>query len=149
RFLVRLEIGYPDEDGEDEVLSRFETDNPLEALEPVVESGELLRLITALGRLHVDPVVRRYCVQLVRATREEPAYDLGASPRAALGLFRAARAAAALAGRDYVLPDDVKEMAPHVLPHRLILSSQSRLRGRETGEVLKEVLDRVPVPVEG
>jgi MoxR-like ATPase len=149
RFLVRLELGYPDEDGEDEILSRFETSSPMEALEPVVEADELLRLIAALGRLHVDPAVRRYCVRIVRATREEPSFELGASPRAALALFRAARASAAVDGRDYVIPDDVKAMAPHVLTHRLILSSQSRLRGRQPSEILQEVLRRVPVPVEG
>lgn len=147
RFLVRLELGYPDEDGEDQILARFETENPLDSLDAVVEAAELVRLISALGRLHAEPVVRRYCVRLVRETREEPAFDLGASPRAALALFRAARAAAAVDGRDYVLPDDVKEMAPHVLTHRLILSSQSRLRGRESSDVLREVLDRTPVPV--
>ena len=148
RFLVRLELGYPDEDGEDEILARYEVESPLSSLEPVVEAEELLRLIAALGRLHVDPVVRRYCVRLVRATREEAAFDLGASPRASLALFRAARAAAAVEGRDFVLPDDVKRMAPFVLTHRLILSSQSRLRGRQSKDILQEVLRRVPVPVE-
>jgi MoxR-like ATPase len=92
-------------------------------------------------------VVRRYAVQLVRETREDPAFELGASPRASLALFRCARAHAAINGRDFVLPDDVKAMAPHVLPHRLILSTQSRLRGRDTGDVLNEILDRVPAPV--
>ncbi len=147
RFLVRLELGYPDEDGEDEVLARFETEDPFASLEAVVEAGELVRLISALGHLHVEPAVRRYCVRLVRATREEPAFDLGASPRAALALFRAARAAAAVDGRDYALPDDVKAMAPYVLTHRLILSSQSRLRGRESRDILRELLERTPVPV--
>lgn len=147
RFLVRLDIGYPDEDGEDEILSRFENENPMNSLEPVIDAEELLRLIAALGKLHVEPAVRRYCVRLVRATRAEPAFDLGASPRAALGLFRASRAAAAVDGRDYVLPDDVKAMAPYVLNHRLILSSQARLRGREGTEILGEVIRNTPVPI--
>jgi len=148
RFLLRLEIGYPGEDDEDEILARFETDNPLETLSPVIDGDELVRLAAALSHLHVAPDVRRYAVQLVRATREDPAFELGASPRASLALFRSARAYAAINGRDYVLPDDVKAMAPHVLPHRLILSSQSRLRGRETKELLADILRRVPVPVE-
>lgn len=149
RFLLRLKIGYPDEDGEDEVLSRFEASNPLEGLSPVVEAAELSQLGAALGQLHVDPVVRRYVVRLVRATRDDAAFELGASPRASLALFRASRALAAINGRDFVLPDDVKAMAPHVLPHRLILSTQARLRGRDAAELLGDVIARVPVPVEG
>ena len=149
RFLLRLKLGYPDEDGEDEILQRFESSSPMEDLEPVIEAEELLRLTTALGQLHVDPSVRRYAVRIVRATREDGAFELGASPRASLSLFRTARAHAAINGRDYVLPDDVKAMAPHVLPHRLILSTQARLRGREAGELLRDILERVPVPVEG
>lgn len=148
RFLLRLKLGYPDEEGEDEILQRFETANPLDELLPVTTADELLHMIGALQRLHVDPVVRRYAVRIVRETREEPSFELGASPRASLGLFRAARAYAAMAGRDFVLPDDVKAMAPHVIPHRLILSSQARLRGRDADEVFAEILQRVPAPVE-
>jgi len=148
RFLLRLEIGYPGEDDEDEILARFESTSPLDALTPVIDGDELVRLAAALGHMHVAPDVRRYAVRLVRATRDDPAFELGASPRASLALFRSARAYAAINGRDYVLPDDVKAMAPHVLPHRLILSSQSRLRGRETKELLADTLRRVPVPVE-
>jgi MoxR-like ATPase len=148
RFLIRLKLGYPDEDQEDAVLLRFESGSPMETLEPVVEAEELLRLTAALGSLHVDAAVRRYCVRITRATREDGAFELGASPRASLGLFRTARAYAAINGRDYVLPDDVKTMAPHVLPHRLILSTQARLRGRDAGDLLREIIERVPVPVE-
>ncbi len=148
RFLVRLKLGYPDEDGEDEILARFESSNPLDSVEPVVEAEELVRLARAVSTLHVDPAIRRYVVRLVRATRDEAAFELGASPRSSLALFRAARAAAAIAGRDFVLPDDVKVMAPHVLGHRLILSSQARLRGRDADQVLGEIIKRVPVPVE-
>ena len=149
RFLLRLRIGYPDESDEDSILERFGAGSPLDELAPVVEAEELVRLVVALGRLHVEPAVRRYAVQIVRATRTDPAFELGASPRASLALFRAARALAAVSGRDYVLPDDVKQMAPHVLPHRLILSTQARLRGRDAGELLGDLLERVAVPVEG
>lgn len=148
RFLLRLRLGYPDESDEEEILARFETASPLETLGPVVTAGELAHLADSLRRLHVAPSVRNYVVKLVRATRDEAAFELGASPRASLALFRAARAHAAIEGRDYVLPDDVKAMAPHVIPHRLILSTQARLRGRETDEILAEILEQVPVPIE-
>ena len=149
RFLIRLKLGYPDEDGEDEILARYEMSSPMDSVQPVIEAEELTRLIAALGRLHVDPSVRRYAVRIVRATREDASFELGASPRASLALFRSARALAAISGRDFVLPDDVKAMAPHVLPHRLILSTQSRLRGRDASDMLSDILQRVPVPVEG
>ncbi|GAB4321858.1 MAG: MoxR family ATPase [Dehalococcoidia bacterium] len=148
RFLVRLKLGYPDEADEDEILVRYGRGNPLDDLGPVVAADELLDMAANLTRLHVDDAVRRYAVRIVRATRGDAAFELGASPRASLALFRTARARAALEGRDYVLPDDIKEMAPHVLPHRLILSTQARLRGRESGEVLREIVERVPVPIE-
>jgi MoxR-like ATPase len=147
RFLLRLRIGYPDEAEEDAVLARFEASDPGSSLEPVMSGDELLALGRALQRMYVDPVVRRYAVRIVRATREDPAFELGASPRASLALFRAARAWAALDGRDFVLPDDVKELAPHVLSHRLLLSTQARLRGRDAEGLLREILERVPVPV--
>lgn len=149
RFLIRLKLGYPGEDEEDEILRRFEGESPLENLQPVITGEELTRLAEALRHLHVDPSVRRYAVQIVQATRQDTAFELGASPRGSLALFRTARALAAVSGRDYVLPDDVKTMAPYVLPHRLILSTQARLRGRNADELLGEVLKRVPVPIEG
>ncbi len=148
RFLLRLTIGYPGEDDEDEILARQEHTNPLDALQPVVTAARLSEMADALQRLHVDPALRRYAVRIVRETRNEAAFELGASPRASLALFRAARAYAAVNGRDYVLPDDVKAMAPHVLPHRLILSTQTRLRGREVEDLIADVLARVPVPIE-
>lgn len=148
RFLVRLKLGYPNEDGEDEILARLESSSPLDAVQPVVGPAELMRLAAALGRLHVDPSVRRYAVRVVQETRRDAAFELGASPRASLALFRTARALAAISGRDFVLPDDVKAMAPFVLPHRVILSTQARLRGRDADELVADVLQRVPVPVE-
>ena len=148
RFMLRLKLGYPDEDDEDEILARQEHTNPIDALGPVVTAARLTELSIALQRLHVDPAVRRYAVRLVRETRNEAAFELGASPRASLALFRAARAYAAISGRDYVLPDDVKAMAPHVLPHRIILSTQTRLRGREVEDLITDVIERVPVPIE-
>ncbi len=136
RFLLKLKMGYPDDAEEDEMLVRFEQRSPLAALEPVVVST-----------VHCEPVVRRYALALVRATRQHNGLELGASPRASLALFRAARALAAVRGRAYVLPDDIKQIAPHLLPHRLILSSQTRLRGRNAEAIVQEILDTVPAPV--
>ncbi len=147
RFLLRLSMGYPTEAEEEAMLMRFEGENPLDHLTPVVGVDELRRMARAAEGVHVEPVVRRYLVQIVRATRQHPALDLGASPRASLALFRAARALALIRGRPYLLPDDIKRLAPYVLPHRLILSSQTRLRGRDAAGVVDEVLRSVPVPV--
>jgi MoxR-like ATPase len=149
RFLLRLRLGYPSEEDEDRMLQRFEAASPLETLAPIIDAPALVTLARRLQRLYVAPPVRRYIVRLVQATRAEPAFELGASPRAALALFRAARAHAALEGRDYVLPDDVKTLAGPVLAHRLILSTQARLRGRDVEQLLADVVERVPVPLEG
>jgi MoxR-like ATPase len=149
RFLMRVRVGYPNEADEDDILLRFEAENPLDSLEPVVPAEELVRLRALVPRIHCEPSVRRYVIAIVQATRRHPALELGASPRASLALFRAARALAAIRGRDYVLPDDIKKLAPVLLPHRLILSSQTRLRGRDAAAVLDEVLAEVPAPVEG
>ena len=147
RFLLRLRLGYPTEDDELRVLRRFETDSPLDTLEPVVDAAELVRLSALLPQVHVEDAVANYLVRVVRSTREHAAFELGASPRASLALFRAVRALAAIESRDYVRPDDVKRLAPAVLAHRLLLSSQSQLRGRAAAEVLDEILREVPVPL--
>jgi MoxR-like ATPase len=147
RFLLRLRMGYPDETGEVEVLRRFEGRSPLDDIEPVVSADELVALSVRLPSVHVEDSVARYAVQLCRATREHSAFDLGASPRGSLALFEASRAFAALDGRDYVRPDDVKRLARPVLGHRLLLSSQTRLRGRTTDDVLDEILGTLPVPI--
>ena len=149
RFLLRLAIGVgvADGDGELAILRRFEDASPLDDLQPVVQAEELTALSARLGGVHVEDAVARYAVALVRATRDHAAFDLGASPRATLALFRAARAYAAINGRDYVRPDDLKALAHPVLAHRLLLSSNTRLRGRTADDVLQEILLEVPVPV--
>ncbi len=148
RFLLRLQLGYPSASEEDELLSRFDGRNPLERLEPVVAPARLLEFQEAAQAVRVEPAVRAYLLSLVRATREHGAVRLGASPRASLALYHASQALAALRGRTYVLPDDVKALATPVLGHRLILDSQARLRGRSELTVLDEVLAGTPVPVE-
>ncbi|MSQ33401.1 MAG: MoxR family ATPase [Dehalococcoidia bacterium] len=147
RFLLRLAIGYPSEADEAQILVRFEAENPLESLQPVVSQAELLALQSAVGLVKVEDSVRDYVVQVSRATRGHRGVELGASPRATLALYRSSQAWAALHGRDYVLPDDVKTLAPSVLTHRLTLGAESRLRGHAPADVVKEVLSQVPVPV--
>ena len=147
RFLLRLKVGYPAEAGEVAMLRRFEGRSPLDTLQPVVGAAELVALSETLPAVHVEDAVAEYVVRLCRATRDHAAFDLGASPRASLALFRASRALAAIDGRDYVRPDDVKRLAQPVLAHRLVLSSQTRLRGRSADDVLDEILHEVAVPV--
>jgi MoxR-like ATPase len=149
RFLLRLSIGYPSEPDEKEIVRRFRAANPLDELPAVVEATELLKMQRLCREVHVADAVEDYIVQLVRASRMHASVDLGASPRGTLALYRTAQAFAAIHGRGYVLPDDVKRLAPTVLTHRLITSAQSRLRGRAAQDVLAEVLASVPVPVEG
>ncbi|MBI2304558.1 MAG: MoxR family ATPase [Chloroflexi bacterium] len=149
RFLLRLPMGYPSEAEEGDILIRFEKGSPLLELEPVVSAVELQTLQGLVSEVYCQDSLRQYVVQVVRATRTHPALELGASPRAALALYRTSRALAAIQGRAYLLPDDVKRMAPYVLVHRLILGSQTRLRGRRVEDIVVEVLASVPVPVEG
>jgi MoxR-like ATPase len=147
RFLLRFRLGYPDEAGEIEVLHRLEERSPLQDLEPVVSGEQLDALSDQLTSIHVDDEVARYMVRLARATREHAAFELGASPRGSIALHHATRALAAVEGRDYVRPDDVKRLAHPVLAHRLVLGSQTRLRGRTVDDVLDEILRELPVPI--
>ncbi|MHB0871688.1 MAG: AAA family ATPase [Chloroflexota bacterium] len=148
RFLLKIELGYPEEAEEVEMLLRFEEASPLEELQPVATVEQLLALQRESRQVHVDPSVRGYVVQLARATRKHPAVQLGASPRATLALYRAAQARALLEGRGFVIPDDVKALALQVLGHRLILESQARIRGKKAASVLEEILQGIPVPVD-
>jgi MoxR-like ATPase len=148
RFLLRLSLGYPEEEEERAILVRFREESPLETLTAVVQAEELLELQRVVRQVYVSPAVEEYLVRIVRATRDHPLVELGASPRASLGLYRAAQARAALAGRTYVLPDDPKQLAPFVLGHRVLLKAGTRLRGRTAREVVEEVVRSVPAPVE-
>jgi MoxR-like ATPase len=148
RFMLRISIGYPSEDEEEQILLSHSAGHPIDSLQAVVSPQEVLALQPAVADVHVAPDLRRYLTQLVRATREHEAIELGVSPRGSLALYSGAQARAYVSGRDYVLPDDVKYLAPFVLAHRVILSSEARLRGRAAEEVIAEVAQRVPVPVE-
>jgi MoxR-like ATPase len=147
RFLLRLRMGYPTSSDEDAILQRFEAADPLATLRPVIAADDVVRMAASLGGVRVEASVRSYVTAITRATREHAAVELGASPRASLALFNASRAHAAMRGRDYVLPDDVQRMAAPVLAHRIILSSQSRLRGRDAESLVRDVVEAVPVPV--
>ena len=147
RFMVRIRLGYPSEDEESKILTRFERD-ALFSLDPVTDAGELLRAQDMVARVRVEESVRRYTVQIVHATREHRTLMLGASPRAALALYKTAQARAAIDGRDFVTPDDVKALASPVLAHRMILTSNARVRGHTAEQALADVLSSVAVPVE-
>ena len=148
RFMVRVKIGYPTESEESDILLRFERDTVLPGLEAVTSEAELGQMQDAVTAIRVDETVRSYTVAIAQATRKHDGLSLGASPRATLALYKTSQARAALDGRDFVTPDDVKAMAESVLAHRMILTSNSRLRGRTTEQIVNEVLGSVPVPIE-
>jgi len=147
RFLIRLRMGYPDEAQEEEMLARFNGANPLMDMQPVADGPEIVELQRLVQQVHVSPVLSNYIVKLVQATREHPDVELGASPRATMGLYRCSQAVAAIQGRDFVGPDDIKLLAPYTLPHRIIVKSQARLRERSAEDVISDVLTKVEVPV--
>ena len=148
RFMIRIKLGYPTAEEESDILLRFERDTILADLEPVTGESELREMQETVTAVRVDDILRYYIVAIVHATRTNDGLTLGASPRAALALYKTAQARAALKGRDFVTPDDVKALAETVLSHRLILTSNSRLRGRTTEQIVAEVLSSVPVPIE-
>ncbi len=148
RFLLRVALGYPAEEEERTILRRFRTQNPLDELAPVVSAGEILAHQRAVRQIFVHPAVETYILRLTRATRGDEAIQLGASPRGSLALYRTSQALAAIRGRAYALPDDVKRLLGPALEHRLLATSRSRVRGRSIGVVLQEIVTRVPVPVE-
>jgi MoxR-like ATPase len=147
RFLLRVAIGYPDPEEEERILERSPEARG-RSVEPLAEAGELSGLRAAVGSIRIEEPVRHYVVALARATREHADVQVGASPRAVEHLGDALRAAALLDGRTFVLPDDVKALAHPVLAHRIVPTTDARIRDRSAAEILEEVLDEVPVPVE-
>ncbi len=148
RFLMRIAIGYPDEAEENTILERFRISDPLPDLLAVTTPEEIIQMQSERRKLRVSEPVRQYIVMVARATRAHPEIELGASPRATLALYQVAQAWAGIHDRDFVLPDDVKVMAPHVLTHRLMISPQAQLRGRNMAHLVADIVDSVPVPVE-
>jgi MoxR-like ATPase len=148
RFLLRLKIGYPDEAEEAQILLRFGKEDPIATLEPVSTPKEVMEMQELRKQVRVEDTLLSYAVDVSRATREHNEILLGASPRATLGLYQMAQAWAAVDGREFVVPDDIKLMAPHVLTHRLIMAPQAQLRGRDAEELVADIVEQVPVPVE-
>lgn len=148
RFLMKVGLGYPSELDENNLLLRFEQHDPLDELQPVLTTEELLTFQHQVRSIRVENSVRQYSIQVTRATRSHPAVELGVSPRGSLALYRTAQALAALRGRDFVIPDDIKYLAPAVLTHRISIHPQTRLRGRTPEQVITEIVASVPVPVE-
>jgi MoxR-like ATPase len=147
RFLIRLSVGYPDAEEEHRILRRLQREHPIESLGQVAEGERLPELTRLVWEIHVDETLEDYIVRLIHATREHPDLTLGASPRGSLALFKTSQALAALRGRDYILPEDVKTMAPLTLTHRLLVRPESALRGRTADGIIREILERVELPL--
>lgn len=145
RFLMRIDLGYPDKAEELAILERFRSFDPLDTLEAVATPESIVRLQRKRSEVVVSGAVREYIADLVGATRGHPQVRYGASPRGSLGLMKAAQALAAVRGRGFVTPDDVKELAPAVLTHRVILKHEERAKGASAKAILEGILDRTPV----
>ena len=146
RFMARVSMGYPVEAAEIAMLDSHTRSNPLDDLEPVTDAAEIRKLIGIVGDVYVSDAVNRYAVAIATATRKSPELLLGASPRATLHLVRAAKAAAAISGRDYVIPDDVQELAVQVLAHRMLPTVEASMSGRTTEQALRQIVANVPMP---
>jgi MoxR-like ATPase len=147
RFLVRLSLGYPSMEEEGKMLSRLQMGHPIDDLKTVVPAEDVLACQEAIRGIHVDEKVKRYILEIVHTSRQHEDVLLGGSPRASIALYRTAQALAAVTGRDFALPDDVKKMAQPVLAHRLILKPESRLRKRTAVAVVKDLVGDAKVPI--
>ena len=149
RFMLKLQIGYPDPADERQMVRSQQLHHPIDDLPAVSSPEELIHFQNTIGQVHLEDSLLDYIIKLIGATRHHRELSLGASPRSTLALTRCAQARAALAGRDYVLPDDIKIMAVPVMSHRVIVKSESILRGRQAEFIVGDLLNTVPVPVEG
>jgi len=147
RFLIKLSLGYLDPRAENQMLLNLRRQHPIETIQPVVDGRLVTELAPRIWDVHVDDTVREYIVRLVNATRTQPDLLLGASPRGSLALYKASQAWAALHGRDYVLPDDVKRLAPLTLAHRCLVHPESALRGRTSTAIITSLLAQVPLEI--
>src|SRR5690242_9132511 len=146
RFMARASMGYPVEAAEIAMLDSHTRSNPLDDLEPVADAAEIRKLIDIVGQVYVSEAVQRYAVAITTATRKSPEIMLGASPRATLHLVRAAKATAAMAGRDYVIPDDVQDLAVQVLSHRMLTTVEASMSGRTPEAALRQIVAGVAMP---
>ena len=147
RFLIKLSLGYPTLEEEIQLLDLVKHENPVDKLQPVITAEQLVLCQRAVRTIHVDPKIRRYIAEIIQATRNHHDLALGGSPRASIALFRTSQAVAAIRGRQYVEPDDVKNIVAAVLGHRLILRPEARLQNVSVGELIVDILDNVKVPV--
>jgi len=147
RFIMRLSVGYPDEKEEQEILSRMEHGDIYDIkVEKIIDPELIIQMQEAIKHIYIDPDVQNYIVKLVQITRSDPRVEIGISPRGSIALFKLSKAHAAFYGRDYVVPDDVKNVAVPALAHRLILKPESRVRGVNPESIIKEILNKIPVP---
>jgi MoxR-like ATPase len=146
RFLMRVRLGYPTQSDEIEIIDRQQFRHPIDALAAVITIDELKEAMEGIKTIYVSKPVKRYLVDLVTRTRQSPDVYLGASPRGSLALYRTGQAVAALAGRDFVLPDDIKSLAVPVLAHRVIVGPAARLRELSSEKIIEEILENLPVP---
>ncbi len=149
RFMLELSIGYPTRESEVDILNTHGQSSTLADISPVADATTVGGMIESCKLVHVADSLKHYIVDLVRATREHADLALGASPRAALAMLRASRAAAAAGGRDYVVPDDIKDLISPVLAHRLIPSPEAQMTGRDAADVLADIVEFVPIPIRG
>ncbi len=147
RFILKLKMGYPTPEEEIDMLSRMESGQPIHELDPVISTEELSLLQQEAKRVSVDDSIRQYIVNIVNQTRKHLSIYLGASPRGSIGLMRAAQAYALVHGRDYIVPDDVKYLAPFTLSHRIILKSEAKFEGITTEQLVKQMLEQIKVPL--
>jgi len=145
RFLVRVSLGYPSTADEKAILTALRREHPIHSLQPIVTSAAVQDIQQSIWDVHIEESLQDYIVALAHATRSHVDLALGASPRASFALFRAAQALAAVRGRDHVLPDDIKYLAPYVLTHRLLARPEAELRGRTPRSILSDVLEQVPL----
>jgi MoxR-like ATPase len=148
RFLMRLDIGYPSFEAENTILINLRKRHPIESLGQAVSASDLVALLDMVTDVHVDDSLREYVVKIAQSTRTHPDVALGVSPRGSLALFKTSQALAAIKGRDYVIPDDIKRMIPYTLGHRFILKPESRLRGITPERVLRAITESIEVPLE-
>lgn len=148
RFLLRVNIGYPTQKEENAILERFRMDDPIATLTPVTTPEEIIAAQEERKSIQVEETLQDYIVRIARATRKHNDIQLGASPRATLALYQAAQAYAAINGRSFILPDDVKHLSPYAFCHRMIIAPQAQLRGRSPEELIEDIVGEVPVPVE-
>ncbi len=147
RFLMRLSVGYPSQADEKVLLTHLRREHPVTHLQPVVEAARLMELQHEVWEIFVEDSLQDYIVKLITSTRGHPDLTLGASPRASLALYKAAQALAAVRGRDHVIPDDIQQLVPAILTHRLLVSPDAELRGRTPVSILNDILEKTPLEI--